>query len=355
MAQLIPSLPNDIATECLIRLPLQQFPAATLVCEDWKHEIESPEFFRSRKATGHGQPVLVMVQAKVDEETECSHEKNLSTPIYRLAFCDLKTGTWGELQPIPEFSKGLPMFCRLAVVGLNLMVIGGWDPETCKVSNAVFIYSFVSATWRRGADMPGVKRSFFGCASDFNGKKAYVAGGHDEEKNALTSVLEYDVAKDEWVKLPDMARERDECNAAFHSGKLHVIGGYSTEAQGVFEGSFETFDFVEWIQVQESFLGPNMSPKTCVADGNGRFYTCQGGEMAAYEDDSWRKIVELPADMGAADGVVMTGQNKLLVIGSGNDDPRTYHELDLERCIWRKLEAPKQYLGHVQSICFVEV
>eukprot|EP00258_Populus_trichocarpa_P000287 XP_002298136.3 F-box/kelch-repeat protein At1g80440 [Populus trichocarpa] len=359
MAQLIPSLPNDIATECLIRLPFQHFPAATLACEDWKLEIESPEFFQSRKVAGYSQPTIVMALARVGEETGGSSQKNLRSPTtYRLAFCDLKTGTWGELQPIPEFSKGLPMFCRLAVAGLNLVVIGGWDPETCRVSNAVFIYSFVSATWRRGDDMPGVKRSLFGCASDINGNKVYVAGGHDEEKNALTSVLGYDVAKDDWIKLPDMARERDECNAVFHSGKIHVFGGYSTEAQGVFDASSEAFDLGEWrwVQMQENFLGTKMSARTCVADGNGRFCICQGSEvMVAYEEAEWRRVAELPVDMGVP-ACVMMGQNKLLVIGAGkSDDPHMFFELDLERYTWTMLEAPKQHSGHVQSICFLEI
>lgn len=358
MARLIPSLPNDIATECLIRLPFQHFPAATLACEDWKVEIESPEFFRSRKGSGYSQPIIVMALAKVGGEREGSSRENLRRPVYRLAFCDLKTGKWGELQPIPEFSKGLPMFCRLAMAGLNLVVIGGWDPETCRVSNSVFIYSFVSDTWRRGADMPGVKRSLFGCSSDINGDKVYVAGGHDEEKNALTSVLGYDVAKDEWIRLPDMARERDECNAVFHSGEIHVFGGYSTEAQGVFDAGFEAFDPGEWkwVRKPENFLETNMSARTCVADGNGRLYICQGGEMmVAYGGVKWRRVADLPVDMSVL-ACAMIGQKKILVVGSGkSDDPHMLYELDLERCAWAKLEAPKQYSGHVQSICFLEI
>jgi hypothetical protein len=52
----------------------------------------------------------------------------------------------------------------------------------------------------------------------------------------------------------------------------------------------------------------------------------------------------------------MMGQNKLLVIGAGkSDDPHMFFELDLERCTWTMLEAPKQHSGHVQSICFLEI
>lgn len=76
----------------------------------------------------------------------------------------------------------------------------------------MYIYNFVSATWHVGVDMPGVQRSFFGCACD-DDRMMFVAGGHDDEKNALKSVIAYDITKDEWIPLPDMAQERDECKA----------------------------------------------------------------------------------------------------------------------------------------------
>ena len=74
----------------------------------------------------------------------------------------------------------------------------------------------------------------------------FVAGGHDDKKNALKSVIAYVITKDEWIPLLDMAQECDECKAMFHRGKFHVIGGYCMKLQGGFEGSVETFDFSTW-------------------------------------------------------------------------------------------------------------
>ena len=34
----------------------------------------------------------------------------------------------------------------------------------------------------------------------------FVAGGHDDEKNALKSVITYDITKEEWIPLPNMAQ-----------------------------------------------------------------------------------------------------------------------------------------------------
>ncbi|CAK9141105.1 unnamed protein product [Ilex paraguariensis] len=120
-----------------------------------------------------------------------------------------QTGGWSELPPLAGFSDRLPMFCHRAALGLNLVVIGGWNPVTWEVSNAVFIYNFLSAKWHRGTDMPGGQRSFYACASNSD-RTVFIAGGHDYNKNALRFVMMYDVTIDEWVQLPDMARERDE-------------------------------------------------------------------------------------------------------------------------------------------------
>ena len=92
----------------------------------------------------------------------------------------------------------------------------------------MFVYNVVSAKWRRGADIPGVRRSFFGCSSDSD-QMVLVAGGHNDDKNALRSALAYDVAEDDWLPVPDMSMERDECKVVFQRGKFHVIGGYETE------------------------------------------------------------------------------------------------------------------------------
>ncbi|RVW77600.1 F-box/kelch-repeat protein [Vitis vinifera] len=167
--------------------------------------------------------------------------------------------------------------------------------------------------------MPGARRSGLE-------RVVYVAGGHDGEKNALKSALVYNVAKDEWAPLPDMARERDECKGVFHRGKFHVIGGYCTEMQGRFERSAEAFDFAnwEWDKAEEDFLEDSTCPRTCVDGG----------------------------DMGCT--CVMRG--KLLVIGCRSfGDAHVAYMLDLKSHGWRKLVAAEEFCGHVQSGCCLEI
>ncbi|KAJ7962942.1 F-box/kelch-repeat protein [Quillaja saponaria] len=357
--ELISGLPDDVVRDCLIRVSYDKFRTVASVCKGWKAETELPEFRRRRKATGHSQKVLVMVQASVDlNKTTSVINKCPINPVYRLSVFEPDSGTWSELQlpPVPGTPGGLPMFCQLAGAGFDLVVMGGWDPVTWKASNSVFIYNFISARWRCGADMPGGPRTFFACASDLD-RMVYVAGGHDEEKNALRSAMAYDVARNEWVPLPDMGRERDECKAIFHRGKFIAVGGYSTEMQGQFEKTAESFDVGtwRWDPVMDDFLDSATCPRTCVDGDDGTFYMCMDGDVLALEDSTWQAIAKLPTEMRNI-AYVRTLQGKLLVIGStGFGEPHLGFLLDMKNYTWQKLEMPEKYTGHVQSGCFLEI
>lgn len=351
---LISGLPDDIAYDCLSRVEYDQFPTVVSVCKGWKAEVELPVFLQHRKVAGRSQRLIVMVQAHVVSNHGVF--KSPDSPVYRLTICEPDLGNWSELPLLADFADGLPMFCQLAAVGSDLVVMGGCDPLTWTISKSVFIYNFVSGAWRRGTDMPGDGRIFFGCAADSE-RMVYVAGGHDNEKNALRSSMAYDVAKDEWIPLPDMARERDECKAIFRGGKLHVIGGYCTEMQGRFERSTETFNISTWLwnQVQEGFLQVATCPRTCVDGDDETMYMCRGDDVVQQKHDTWKFVAKLPAQVRNPD-CVTAWQGKVLVIGSaGFGEPHMAYVLHLEDYTWTKLETPHKYSGHVQSSCYLEV
>ncbi|XP_034696128.1 F-box/kelch-repeat protein At1g80440-like [Vitis riparia] len=352
----IPGLPDDVARQCLIRVSYEKFSTIAAVCRVWKSEVEDPDFFRQRKTAGYTRPVFAMAQARVVPNRSSGGMK-CPTLAYRVTLLDLETGNWSELPPVPGFSDGLPMFCQLVGVESELVVVGGWDPDTWEISSSVFIYNFLSATWRRGADMPGARRSFFGCAASGLERVVYVAGGHDGEKNALKSAQVYDVAKDEWAPLPDMARERDECKGVFHRGKFHVIGGYCTEMQGRFERSAEAFDFAnwEWNKAEEDFLEDSTCPRTCVDGGDMGMYMCHAGEVVALQDSRWQTVDKLPAEIRHT-AYMTTWEGKLLVIGCRSfGEAHVAYMLDLKSHRWRKLVAAEEFCGHVQSGCCLEI
>lgn len=367
--ELISGLPEDIARDCLIRISYHQFPAVASVSKGWKTEIQMSEFRRLRKSMGHAQKILITVQSKFDSEKSKTGSLGkgvmaMTNPVYKLSVLETETGVWSELPLGPELCDGLPLFCQIAGVGYDLVVMGGWAPDSWKASNSVFIYNFLSGMWRRGADMPGGPRTFFSCASDHD-RMIYVAGGHDEEKNALKSVFVYDVASDTWMPLPDMAKERDECKVVFSpgafgcSGRIRVVGGYHTEMQGRFERSAEEFDIAtwKWGPVVEDFLDDATCPRTCVesCDMDGRMYMCKSDDVVVLEGDTWKKVAKVPSEikniacLGACDG-------ELLLIGSsGFGKPCMGFMLGLKSGVWTTFECPKNYSGHVQSSCLLEI
>ncbi|KAK3410991.1 hypothetical protein EUGRSUZ_J03014 [Eucalyptus grandis] len=355
--ELIPGLPDDIARECLIRVPHAGLSTVASTCKGWKAEIELPQFRSRRKSAGHSQTIIIMAQAVLDPARSIGFAKLCHVPVFRLTTFEPVLGSWSQLPPPPEFSGGFPMFCQLAAAGSDLVVIGGLDPVSWEASSSVYIYSFITATWRRGADMPGVRRSFFGCASDGD-RVVFVAGGHDGEKNALRSAVLYHVERDEWMALPNMARERDECKGIFHGGKFHVIGGYGTEMQGKFERSCEAFDATtwQWGPVRDDTLVASTCPRTCV-DGNldDHLYMCKDGDVLALRGSTWRVEAKMPGDVYSPSHVTKW-QGKLLVIGAPTaGEPQKAYVWEMSTCTWTKVELPEKFSGHVQVGCNLEI
>ncbi|KAL6996521.1 hypothetical protein U1Q18_006653 [Sarracenia purpurea var. burkii] len=351
--ELIPGLPNDVAVECLIRLPLDQLPVAASVCRGWKTEIDRPEFRRCRKAAGLARSVVVFARERVE------HDVYADRHAYRLTLCYPETGLWSELPPVPGFSDGLPMSCCLVGVGSDLVVMGGYDPATCRFFNSVSIYNFVSLEWRRGTAMPGRRRLFFGCARGFDGT-VYVAGGRDDNKNALKSAMMYDVTKDEWIQLPDMAKERYICNCkvVFRRGKILVVGGYPTEMPGNFHRDAEALDVTtrQWNHVQD-FLETPMHPRTCVDDEDGRIYRCYNGNVMAREGATWQVVTALPDDVAIVFFMTAWQKNLLMMGCSPIGVPNKAYVMDLKDRIWTKLKlfGKYKYTSHVESGCCLEI
>ncbi|KAL6568112.1 hypothetical protein OROHE_003796 [Orobanche hederae] len=353
---LIPDLPPDMGLECLVRIPYQHFASVSSVCRSWKREIELPEFWRHRKASGLTKKVVVLAQSWADPTRELGPVKYAAAPVYRLTVCEPETGFWAELPPIPEYSDGLPMFCQLVGVGSSLVVMGGLDPVTWEASNGVFLYDFVTGRWRRRADMPGIRRSFFACAADSD-HMVFVAGGHDTEKCALKSAMAYDVATDEWAHMPDMARERDESEGVYCRGMFHVIGGYPSTAQGRFVTSAESFDAAtwQWGPVEEDFLGSAACSLNCADGGDGKLVMLSGACVAVREGPAWRAAAELPHDVRNTT-CVTAWQGKVMVIGSEIfGGPYKTYVLDLKSCKSEGVDVEEDFSGHVQSGCCMEL
>ncbi|XP_010534719.1 PREDICTED: F-box/kelch-repeat protein SKIP20-like [Tarenaya hassleriana] len=279
---LIPTLPDDLAMECLLRVPYQFHSAMKSVCHAWRSLISHPSFYRERRRCGKADPLLCLVQSlvpstppatesvvydgeKKTEDGESVQPRVCDTLRYGLSVYNASANTWHRVA-LPE---RIPLFCECVALqdAGKVLLIGGWDPETLQPVRDVFVLDFAGEgsgrRWRRGAPM-AVARSFFACAA-VGPAKVYVAGGHDDQKNALRSAEMYDVQKDEWRTIPPMEEGRDECHGFTMPGDLGfcVLSGYGTETQGRFRSDAEVYDPASdsWTRIENAWPFPDTSPR----------------------------------------------------------------------------------------------
>ncbi|GKV06198.1 hypothetical protein SLEP1_g18112 [Rubroshorea leprosula] len=284
---LIAGLPDEIAIECLVRVPYQFHSNIKSVCHGWRNLICSPLFHRERIKSGAAERLVCLIQplsstpapdstlglrqgddvcvSNGDKKAKEDGRQNQRQGQYGLSIYNATRDTWHRTRPK---MGGIPMFCQCLALESRgkLMLLGGWDPSTLEPVPDVYILDLgsVGGSWRRAAPM-SVARSFFACA--VVGSKVYVAGGHDNQKNALRFAEVYDVGENRWKMLPDMAEERDECQGLSWEGdsRFWVVSGYGTERQGEFRSDAECFDpeTGSWSRVDGVWPFSRTSPRGC--------------------------------------------------------------------------------------------
>lgn len=367
--ELVPFLPDDVALQCLLRVPVQAHSQLQGVCKKWRELVSSSEFYERRKKEGTTGHCVCLLQA-LPEDASQHH------PLFSVSILNEKQ-LWERLPPIPGFGhdSGLPLFARLAAVGGNLVVIGGWHPSTMAEVRSVYIFSFSSWTWRRGADMP-TTRSFFACAVLHS--HILVAGGHDRNKNALRSAERYNLERDLWETLPDMAVERDECAGAVLDGKLVVISGYTTSSQGEFRRDAETYDPVlnTWTQTLNMWAvgSKAISPSNIVAIA-GKLFAFHHSQLVCYSPRAnlWQVVDSLPEGArGISFAASATGfGNSIIVTGPSSAEDGSHRTLvyslpesmmagssdEVVRCQgrWEMVPVDDHFRGIAHVSCAVEV
>ncbi|XP_074567001.1 F-box/kelch-repeat protein At1g15670-like [Curcuma longa] len=199
-AGLIPGLPD-----CLLRLPFHAIPNARAVCKRWKQELDSPSFYRIRRAAGRAPLVVsLLLRGKLPHTMGKFH----------LALYEPDTGVCSMRQLAPNRPKMRPLlphrpnlrmgFSDAAVVGRELVVIGGWDAMENRRTGEVNIYDLFSGAWRPGAPNPAPERFLY--RNLMMKGKVLAIGGYDKEDKKLQSALVYDVASDTWLEIPDLGQ-----------------------------------------------------------------------------------------------------------------------------------------------------
>lgn len=287
--QLIPGLPDEIAIECLVRVPYKFHCNMKSVCRSWRTLVSHGSFYEERRRSGAAEHMVCLIQPLPPQSpslTECSDsdgsdsyvcktsekegeaadEKSSGLPLVQhgLSIYNATHQSWNRLMRSGGAHVRVPMFCQCVALPGKLLLLGGWDPNTLEPVPDVYVLDLIGgARWRRAAPM-SVARSFFACGV-VGQSTVYVAGGHDNQKNALRSAEVYDANADEWRMLPAMAEERDECQGLSWEGdsRFWVVSGYSTENQGQFRSDAECFDPITgtWSRIEGVWPYPRVSPR----------------------------------------------------------------------------------------------
>ncbi|CAN6476367.1 unnamed protein product [Victoria cruziana] len=363
----VPGLPDDVALECLFRVPHSCLAVMRAVSRRWRALVDSPDFSGERKLRGTADGFACLVQQKAAPAAGNPTEAGMKSagagrgpPVYGLTLFDPRRGSWERLQ-YPDGDQGsLPLFCQCVSVAGKLVILGGWNCVTWEATRRVSVYDFRTRRWSKGKDMPGPARSFFAAAaaeSTSSGRGGvtglvFVAGGHDENKNALRTGAVYDVGRDEWKELGEaMDEERDECEGLMVGKEFWVVSGYGTEGQGRFGESAEVFDteIERWRRVDGAWAGGTCPRSSCLGVAGG-----DGGNA---------KVVSINADGG--NGAVKIGMcavgmggNRALVMGKAHEGaPVGCYLVDVGKQgeTWTRMEMPPEFSGFVQSGCFVEI
>ncbi|KAL8139420.1 hypothetical protein V2J09_005441 [Rumex salicifolius] len=340
--ELIPGLPNDLARECLSRLPFESFPFLLPVCKSWNDEIRSPDFHQRRRLSGLTRPVFILTQR--DRVTH-SHSIRLFDPD-RLGFCS-------RLPPIPDLPFEAPTFGGVVAVGSSsiLVVSCGWErlvDGDLRFVNVVHVFEFLTGQWRRAADMPSHPDMWYGlgvCADPVH-RKVLVAGGYGGQSRALNTAVMYDVASDEWTCLDDMTEGKQSCSVVFH-----VIGGYSPALSYNQMTCAESLDpeTSRWGPIKEGFLeeGSENASYTLVVQANrdGDLYSVgQSVKVRRGGGDTWEEVTRVPREAWSKKGVV-TWKDKMLVLGGelSHVGPSYNYLLDLKTYEWISVDMVNGY------------
>lgn len=358
---LIPGMPDDVAVDCLARVPHGSYRSMRRVCRGWRTAAAEPAFALARAEAGANEDLVFLLQfsnpsaaaAMADAAPESANAQ--AAAAYGVAVYNVTTGEWHRESAAPP----VPMFAQCAAVGSRVAVLGGWDPQTFEPVADVHVLDAATGVWRRGAPMRSA-RSFFACAEA--GGKIYVAGGHDKLKNALKTAEAYDAEADGWDPLPDMSEERDECDgmATVAGDKFLAVSGYRTGRQGGFERDAEWFDpeTREWRRLERVRAPPSAAHVVV----RGRVWCIEGTAVMEWRGErrGWLEVGPYPPGLkpGTARAVAVGGGEQVVVTGAIESEGGGRHALwvfDVKSKSWTIVRPPPEFAGFVFSMASVRV
>ncbi|KAM7270500.1 hypothetical protein ACFE04_029714 [Oxalis oulophora] len=211
---LIPGLPDDVALNCLLRLPVESHSTCRTVCKRWHLLLGNKErFFTRRKEMGFSEPWLFVFTFH-----KCTGK-------IQWQVLDLMNFTWHAIPSMPIKDKVCPHGLRCVSVPNDgiLFVCGGMVSDVDCPLDLVLKYEMRKNRWTVMNKMI-TARSFF--ASGVIDKMMYVAGGNSADLFELDSAEVLDLEDGNWRPIPNMGTNMASYDTAVLNKKLFVTEGW---------------------------------------------------------------------------------------------------------------------------------
>ncbi|XP_059668909.1 F-box/kelch-repeat protein At1g30090-like [Cornus florida] len=211
---LIPGLSDDIALNCLLRLPVESHGACRAVCKRWYLLLGNKErFFTRRKELGFHDPWLFVF----------AFHKCTGKILWHVL--DLIHFSWHTIPTMPCKDKVCPHGFRCVSIPNEgvIFVCGGVVSDVDCPINLVLKYEIQRNRWTALKKMI-TARAFF--ASGVIDGMIYVAGGNSTNLLELNSAEVMNPAKGIWQPVASMGTNMTSYDAAVLNGKLLVTEGW---------------------------------------------------------------------------------------------------------------------------------
>ncbi|ONK67305.1 uncharacterized protein A4U43_C06F18770 [Asparagus officinalis] len=308
LGPLMPGLPDDIALNCLLRLPIDTHPCCRSVCKLWRLFFSNKEHFLThRKILGFRDPWLF---------TFAFHR---CTGKIQWVVLDLVSLSWHSIPSMPCRDKVCPhgFGCIALPVNGSILVCGGLVSDFDCSLFLVLKYEVVRNKWSVSTRML-TPRSFFG--SGLIDGRVYVAGGYSTEQFELSSAEMFDPEKGKWESIANMGVNIVCYDSIVLDGRLYVTEGWmwpflASPIGKVYDPKGDVWEDMA-VGMSEGWTGPS-------AVVHGRMFVVserEGMRVKVYdtETDTWDLVMGLrvperirkPFSLSASEG-------RMYVVGRG--------------------------------------
>lgn len=303
---LIPNLPDDVALNCLLRIPIGAHVFCRSVCKRWGLLFSKKEhFFTLRKALGFHDPWLFTFTFH-----RCMGK-------IQWMVLDLTQLSWHKIPSMPCRDRVCPHGFGCIALESTLLVCGGLVSDLDCPFHLVLKYEVVRNKWNVTTRMH-TPRSFF--ASGLIDGKVYVAGGYSADQFELNLAEVFDPIKGTWKRVANMKAKMACYDSCVLNGRLYVTEGWlwpflASPLGQVYDPKTDIWEDMN-VGMREGWTGPSVVIDEHVFIVAER----EGMRIKVYDakSDSWDAIEGLPVPerIRKPFNVSVSGE-KIYVVGRG--------------------------------------